>query len=125
MLKFSAETFSIQSDSDYRVTYTTTLAPAGAPLACSCPAGQNNTPCKHLFRAQVKQTLAFKDAAVALLETCFKSKKVFKTYFNDLACEVGVNEAIREVLDRGLSETDLRRVNHQVGDWREIIGRAS
>ena len=73
----------------------------------------------------MKQTRAFRDAAMALLETCFKSKKAFKNYFNDLACEVGVNEAIREVLDRGLTEEDLRRVNHQVGDWRELIGGAS
>ena len=123
MLKFTTKTYPVHSDSDINRTYQTTLDNRGFGLTCTCPAGENNRPCKHFFRAQVKHTDAFGVARNNLLQTVFKSKREFLLHFTDLACEMGVNAAIREVLDRGLPADDLRRVDHQVGDWRSLIGK--
>ena len=114
--------FLIKSDST-DATYTTTLDSDGFRLGCTCPAGQNNIPCKHLFRAQVKMTDAFVKARKNLLSTEFKSKREFARHFSDLAGEIGVNDAIKDILDRGLPAEDTLRVVHSVGDWTGLLKR--
>ena len=116
----STKTYTVKSDSSDSV-YEVTLSLDGEALGCTCPAGRSNRPCKHLFRAQVRHSRAFLDAAKALVGTVYKDRAAFDKAFHVLASELGVNQAIKDVLDRGLSANDRRRVVHGIASWRDLL----
>ena len=116
----STKTVRVASDSTSDI-YEVTLSHSGEALGCTCPAGRANRPCKHLFRAQVRHSGAFLDAAKALIGTVYKDKAAFQATFEALSAELGVNAAIREILDLGLRATDRRRVIHAIDGWRDLV----
>ena len=120
LVSLATKTVRVMSDSTSDI-YEVTISASGEALGCDCPAGRSNRPCKHLFRAQVRHSKAFLDAAKALIGTVYKDKAAFQSTFDTLSAELGVNAAIKEVLDLGLRATDRRRVTHAIDGWRDLI----
>jgi len=92
-------TVEIRSDSSAAIYKVAVDTKNDEAIACSCPAGQKRTPCKHLYRARVRAGGSFAKAVDTLIERGVAADKhaVLKVYKQRVE-ESNVNDAIASII---------------------------
>ena len=92
--------------------YTVEVRGNSIPVGCTCPdfkyRGLAKGRCKHFVFAEAKASGAFEKAVGALLKGGY-SKDAVMAHFERVAAEEGRLEALKRLLDKGLSSRDPLR----------------
>lgn len=107
----AAHIVTVRSDSDPSKSYSVGVDDRGRALRCGCTAGQNRTPCRHLYRAEVKHAGVYQAARAHLLHTrAFPSPDAFDVAFAARSTRDGMNTAIAWVIASAFPGHDLATV---------------
>lgn len=105
----TAHLISVRSDTNPQESHTVSVNAEGRAMKCTCTAGKNRTPCKHLYRAEVKACGIYQRARAHILASG-TTQDTFEMAFAARVRRDGMNAAIAWTIASAFPDHDLATV---------------